>query len=181
MIPPSIVLIGFRGTGKSTLARHLAQTLGWERVSTDERVTVGILMDGAGESIADFVERMGWSAFREREYNAVATLESSKNIILDCGGGVVEREDTMVRLATFGVIVWVHAELDDVLDRLTTEANAAQRPRLSHADWAEDIRENFTRRLPLYERYADFQVSTSIGSIEECAEGIVWHYEHTNR
>jgi shikimate kinase len=179
MKPSVLILIGFRGTGKSTLAERLATTLGWGRISTDERVTAGIIADGVGNSIAHLVEGKGWSAFRERERAFVMSLTLAtipNNTVIDCGGGMVENDEAMRRLAEYGVIIWVHAELDDVLHRLALDANTAQRPALSHTDWQTDTRHNFVRRLPMYEQYAEYRVSTSDTGVDACVSAIVLQF-----
>ena len=163
----NLVLIGFRGTGKSTLSQELSQRLKRKRISTDE-----VAAERAGMSISDFVSQHGWAEFRRIEAECIADLRGSENLILDSGGGVVENPENMSLLGEHGIIIWVHASLEDVLKRLMGTVHDAQRPLLSQGDLRSDITENYTRREPMYKRYAAFTVNTSTHTIEECCAAI---------
>lgn len=171
MTSPTIILIGFRGTGKSTISALLAEKLGWKRLSTDE-----LAAERCGMSIRDVVEQRGWAEFRRIEAECIREVVQEQKVVIDCGGGVVENEENMQLLAEHGVIVWIHAALEDVLARLTANEHDAQRPTLTAgASQTQDIIQNYQRRLPLYERYAALRVNTSEASSEECARAIcVW-------
>jgi shikimate kinase len=163
----NIVLIGFRGTGKSTLSQELALRLRRVRISTDDLAT-----ERCGMSITDFVREHGWSEFRRIETECIASLQGKAGYIIDSGGGVVESPDNMRLLGEHGVIVWIHASLEDVVTRLIGNTDDAQRPLLSEGDFRSDITENYTRREPLYKQYADFSVNTSTHTIQECSAAI---------
>ncbi len=163
----NLVLIGFRGTGKSTLSHELSTRLRRKRISTDE-----VAAERAGMSISDFVSKHGWAEFRRIEGECIAAFHGSENLIIDCGGGVVENPENMSLLAENSVIIWVHASLKDVLKRLMGNVHDAQRPLLSQGDARSDIMENYTRREPMYKRYAAFTVNTSTHTIEECCTAI---------
>lgn len=163
----NLVLIGFRGTGKSTLSQELSVRLRRKRISTDEVAT-----ERAGMSISDFVSQHGWAEFRRIETECIAALRGSENLIIDSGGGVVENPENMSFLGENSLIVWVHASLEDVLKRLMGNVHDAQRPLLSQGDFRTDITENYTRREPMYKRYAAFTVNTSTHTIEECCAAI---------
>ncbi|TAE25298.1 MAG: shikimate kinase [Candidatus Kapaibacterium sp.] len=180
----NLVFIGFRGTGKTTISLECATQRGAERISTDEQVTKRL-----GMSIADFVQQHGWAEFRRHEHEEICALwekypHSSHNnsaaaFVIDCGGGVVENPENMRLLGELGEIVWIHAELDDVLSRLLAEpqaqsTNATQRPLLNAAsDMRSDLIANYTRRLPIYEQYAERCINTSTMSIQECCRTIL--------
>ena len=164
----NLVLIGFRGTGKTTVSTKLAQNLGLKRLSTDDRAT-----ERCGMSIAAYVEQHGWAAFRHIEHECVTEAASMQGFVIDCGGGVVENPENMRLLSQNGIIIWVHAELNDVLKRLAEDPLDAQRPLLTqNTTKQQDIIENYSRRLPLYERFAAFMVNTSTHSPEECCRRI---------
>ena len=163
----NIVLIGFRGTGKSTLSQELALRLGRMRISTDD-----LAMERCGMSITDFVREQGWSEFRRIETDCIASLQGKEDLIIDSGGGVVENPDNMRLLGEHGAIVWIHASLEDVVTRLMGNTSDPQRPLLSEGDIRSDITKNYTHREPLYKRYADFSVNTSTHTIQECSAAI---------
>ncbi len=182
--PRNLVFIGFRGTGKTTISLECAAQRGAERISTDEQVTKRL-----GMSIADFVHEHGWAEFRRHEHEEIRdvwekihpTLHNNLDapFVIDCGGGVVENPENMRLLSELGEIVWIHADVDDVLSRLlaapeSQATNATQRPLLNAAsDMRSDLIANYTRRLPIYEQYATRRINTSTMSIQECCSAIL--------
>ncbi|MCS6808549.1 MAG: shikimate kinase [Bacteroidota bacterium] len=166
---PNLVFIGFRGTGKTTLSCYLAQQCGIHRCSTDE-----LIVQQQGMSIAQLVAQYGWEEFRRLERLCIHKLVQQCGHIIDCGGGVVEDEGNMRLLRQNGKIIWIHAHLDDILQRLMTYDNDNQRPLLNtRLSRYEDIVQNYTRRLPLYERYAEYTVNTSHMSLEEACHHLM--------
>lgn len=148
-----IVLIGFRGSGKTTVAKELAWKLGWEYVSTDDLIEARIQT-----SISEFVEKKGWQSFRRQETAVIAELREKKNAVIDCGGGVVEYPQNMAYLERNALIVWVDAALSDIVMRLQ---NDSSRPLLNQPDLVQDIEYNYRRREPLYRGYGQIYVNTS--------------------
>lgn len=160
-----VVLIGFRGSGKTTIGRELARLLGWNYLSTDEWIE-----KQARCSIADFVKREGWPRFRRLEREAVQKLAGECQAIIDCGGGVVEEASNMATLEKNALVVWVDAALEDLYHRLRQNRN---RPLLSAKDLRTDVAENYRRREPLYRRHARLYVNTSENPLPECCRRIV--------
>jgi shikimate kinase len=194
----TLVLIGFRGAGKSTLAAALSSALG--QAVTGQALPCGIfstdeqIAERVGQPIAAFVAERGWEEFRRVEREVIhdfmnspaqaAALLGSKlaalnkgytflvlPTILDCGGGVVEDAETMQLLSQNALVVWVDAEIEDLIARLNTADNA-HRPLLNAGDMRSDIVENYARRKPLYERAAQMHVNTSANSSEEICKAI---------
>lgn len=160
-----VVLIGFRGSGKTTIGKELSRLLGWNYLSTDEWIEAH-----ARCSIADFVKREGWPRFRRIEREAVRKLADECAAIIDCGGGVVEDASNMATLAKNALVVWVDAALEDIYQRLRQDRN---RPLLSAKDLRTDIAENYRRREPLYRCHARVYVNTSENSSQECCGRIL--------
>lgn len=167
--PPAIfqrlVLIGFRGSGKTTLGKELARLLGWNYLSTDEWIEAR-----TGCSIADFVKREGWPRFRLIEREVIRETAETRQAVIDCGGGVVEDSSNMETLAKNALVAWVDAPLEDIYHRLRGERN---RPLLSAKDLRADVAENYRRREPLYHRHAQVYVNTSENPVEECCRLIL--------
>lgn len=161
----TIVLIGFRGTGKTTLAQRAAHELGCSCLSTDALVEQAV-----GMSISNYVRQRGWEAFRQCECDVIHALNPEQPCILDCGGGVVENRHVMEKLQHIGTIAWVDANLADIGQRL---ANDTTRPLLSRGDIQRDIEENYARRKPLYEQYAQVYINTSALALTACVEQLV--------
>lgn len=160
-----IVLIGFRGAGKSTIARRLAAQLGWKVISTDDLIEKDNRM-----TIKEIVQKYGWPRFRELEGKVVETLRGIDRVVVDSGGGVVENPDLMNHLLTDSFVVWIDANIDDLVERLIEQND---RPLLNRRNIEEDIRENYLRRIPLYEKYSDIKINTSEMLKEEICEKIL--------
>ncbi len=156
-----IVLIGFRGAGKTTLAHLLARELQWEYFSTDRAIEQSVNL-----SIPEIVARHGWDFFRQKEAEIIQQVASRKRIVIDCGGGVVENSRNMERLRPGALVVWVDAPLAELKQRLRQAGN---RPLLNQPDFDRDVEENYRRRLPLYRNYANLRINTS----EESPEGAI--------
>jgi shikimate kinase len=95
----NIVLIGYRGTGKSTVARILGQRLRRKVISTDEEI-----VKEAGQSISQIIEQFGWDHFRGLETQACQKLTGQKNLIIDTGGGLILKGENVTILKADGKI-----------------------------------------------------------------------------
>ena len=148
-----IVLIGYRGSGKSTVAALLAKMLHLPMIQTDALIEASV-----GQSISDFVAANGWASFRKIERDIIAGLAPQQAAVIDCGGGVVESAENMRHLTQNAFVVWVDCAPEVILQRLTAAGN---RPLLSEADPQTDILKNYRRRQPLYQQYAHLRVDTT--------------------
>ena len=160
-----VVLIGFRGVGKSTLAKTLAAQLSVPLISTDTQIEAV-----TGMPISQFVAANGWPKFREIEQSVIAGLPENEPAVIDCGGGVIENPENMRQLAKRSLIVWVDCEMWLIYQRLSASGD---RPLLNEADLQKDIESNYNRRLPLYRQYAQLKVDTTETAPELLAETII--------
>ncbi len=158
-----IVLIGFRGAGKSTIGKILAQQLDWTYVSTDEMVEKRVQ-----KSIADIVKGSGWKKFRDTEHKVIRSVNELTDAIIDCGGGVVEDPSNMKSFKSESLIIWIDTNLDDLMNRISGNQN--DRPLLTQKEMQLDIEKNYTDRRPLYQRYADLRFSSSENNPEEICQ-----------
>ncbi|MEJ2635392.1 MAG: shikimate kinase, partial [Calditrichia bacterium] len=85
-----VILIGFRGTGKTAIGKRLAERLGLKYISTDEMIE-----QRTGMIIRDFVEQNGWDKFRDIERTAIEEVTDVLGAVIDCGGGVIEDAQNM--------------------------------------------------------------------------------------
>lgn len=162
----NLVLIGYRGTGKSTLADSLHIQLKMPVYHMDE-----MLESRLGEKIASFVQKHGWDSFREEEQLLVEELSVLDNSVIDCGGGVVTREINCKNLKKNSFIVWLNASPDSIALRIGHDAN---RPSLSGTKSnTDEIIDILKQRIPLYAATADCTVQTDENSIEECLRLII--------
>lgn len=149
-----IYLIGYRGTGKSTAARLLAERLGWQWVDAD-----ALLEERQGRTIQQIFASDGELGFRAMEADLLAELAGGERQVIACGGGVILREDNRARLQA-GVCVWLTADAETIWQRLQTDPTTAQRRPPLTVGGKTEIEELLERRDPLYRACADVQVNT---------------------
>jgi shikimate kinase len=162
----NIVLIGMRGSGKTTVGRILALKLGREFIEMDE-----LIARKAGLSIPEIVKKYGWTKFRELEEEITSEVARRDNIINASGGGVVTRENNVVKLKKNGVLVWLQADVDTLVSRIGDDTNRP--PLVNGKSRREDMELTFKERKPLYQKAADFVVNTENKAPEEAAEAII--------
>ena len=92
----NLILIGYRGTGKSTIAQLLAERLGWGLISLDAEIA-----KKAQRSIPEIVEQFGWDHFRQLESEICQTAAQQDHMVIDTGGGVIVREEN-IRALQYG-------------------------------------------------------------------------------
>ena len=109
----NIVLIGMRGSGKTTVGKILARKLDRELVEMDE-----LIAHKAGLSIAEIVEKHGWEKFRDIEEEITGEVAGRDDIVNAAGGGVVTREKNTAELKKNGILVWLTASLNTLLERI---------------------------------------------------------------
>ena len=165
----NIVLIGFRGTGKTAVGKALAQRLGREFIDADE-----YLEEKAGKTIAQIFAKGGEAAFREMERETVGELSSRDGIILAAGGGAVLDGRNVASLKKNGLIFLLEADVDTIERRLASdEKTGSQRPPLTDKSFREEIQNLLEFRKPYYERAADHKINTSTLSTREVVEEIL--------
>jgi shikimate kinase len=166
----NIVLIGYRGTGKSTVARILGQRLGRKVISTDEEI-----VKEAGQSIPQIIEQFGWDHFRRLETQMCQTLAGQKNLIIDTGGGLILKEENVTILKAGGKLFWLTADVSTIASRISGDT---QRPSLSGTKtFVEEIEEILEIRRPHYQAAADVIISTNNETPESIANQIVGNLE----
>lgn len=164
-----VVLIGYRGTGKSTVARRLALALGWDWVDADVELELH-----AGKSIAAIFADDGEPVFRELEAQTLSSLVRRERLVIAAGGGVVLRESNRRLLRDFARVVWLQAGPETILQRIASDTTtAARRPNLTARGGAEEVVRLLRQREPLYEQCADLAVDAERRTPEEIATEIV--------
>jgi len=169
-------LTGYRGTGKSTVARLLAAAVGWSAVDTDDLVE-----QAAGKSIAQVFANDGEPAFRDLEEQVVAEVCSRKAAVVALGGGAILRPASRARIAAAGSVVWLTADAPTLAKRLGADATTgARRPNLTDQGGLEEIKQVLTQRAPIYRASADLQISTQDQSPASIAAEIARHFQLTS-
>jgi shikimate kinase len=165
----NLVLIGYRATGKSTLARGLAGRLGWDWIDADVEIE-----RRAGKSIAGIFAEDGEPAFRDLEAEIIAELCGRERLVLAAGGGAVLREESRRAMRQSGHVVWLTATPPTILARTTADATTAdRRPSLTNRPPLEEIVQVLGRREPVYREAAHQIVDTEGKTPDELVEEIL--------
>jgi shikimate kinase len=169
MPQPLILLVGPRGSGKSTVGPALAAKLGWAFADADELVEAT-----AGRSITSLFAAEGEAGFRDRESAALGELCGRTNHVIATGGGAVLREANRDLLKRSGFVAWLTVPPEVAYARMTADpTTAARRPNLTAAGGVEEVRALIAAREPLYRAAADFTCDTAGRSPDEAAAAIL--------
>jgi shikimate kinase len=162
----NIVLIGYRGTGKSVVGELLALHLGMPYIGMDAKIAAR-----AGMSIPEIVERFGWTEFRDLESKMVLELSGLDNIIMDTGGGVIERPENIEALKKNSRIFWLQASVDTIVRRIQADT---QRPALTTGKtFTEEVAEVLEQRISKYKSAAQYEIDTDALTPEQVAGKII--------
>ena len=153
-VKTNIALIGFMGTGKSSVGRTLAKRLGRKFIELDS-----LIEQKAGKCIPDIFRQDGEIGFRELEIKTVKDVQTEKKVVIACGGGVVLNKINIDRLKESGVIIYLTASPGGILKR--TSRDNLVRPLLNVEDPVARIKELLKYRKPFYERAADITINTT--------------------
>ncbi len=170
----NFAFIGPRGAGKSKLSRKFARRLDRLLLSTDTLIAY----EAGGLPIRDIVASEGWAGFREREYRLLARVVNMPGVVIDCGGGILvdvdengteyfsERKAALLRERC--TTIYLKRSLHWLLTR---ELDSSHRPALG-----SDYEALLKRRLPWYEKAADYVLDLSGRDVSEGVEELLFHY-----
>jgi shikimate kinase len=168
----NIALIGFMGSGKSTVGRMLAEQLRFTLVDTDHEIE-----RRAGKAVADIFEQSGEAAFRQLEAELVKELATRSQLVISTGGGLPVNPDNLDSLKQHSLIVCLWASPEKIWERVRYNSH---RPLLNTVNPQEQIRTLLAAREPFYRR-ADVLVNTELRSSKEVAHQILGHFRSPNR
>ena len=160
----SFILIGYRGTGKTTVARQLSNRLGLPLFDSDAEIE-----QRAGKSVADIFAQDGEPAFRDLEEATIADiLARGLPMVLATGGGAILRQTTRKRLRQSGRVIWLTASPETILHRITNDAaSQTLRPSLTSLPLREEIVTVLEHRKPLYADAAHEIIDTDCQTVDE--------------
>lgn len=166
---PNLVLIGYRASGKSSVAAALARRLHRPWVDLDE-----VLVQEAGCSIAEIVAKEGWKGFRRREKELTQRFGQARGQVLATGGGVVLDPENVEVLRKNGIVIWLKAAPAVIRERLGQDAGtAAYRPSLTGGDTLAEVERVLAERESLYQSAAHLVIDTTDLPVSEVVERIL--------
>lgn len=162
----NIILIGYMGSGKSTIAKELHKKTGREVIDTDAAI-----VKEQGRSINEIFQTDGETAFRELETALLRRLsEKTSAYILSTGGGMPVREENRAILKNLGTVFFLKADADTIFERVKEDT---QRPLLQGTDQRARIAGMLEERTPIYEWAADYVTKTDGKTVEEVVSEIL--------
>ena len=165
----NLYMVGYSGTGKSTVAKHLGMMLGWEWLDADVEVELA-----AGKSIAQIFADEGEERFRDLESAVLQKLAARDKVIIALGGGAVLREANRRTIQESGQVAWLTATPAALRSRISQDATtAARRPNLTAEGGISEITAILQQRIPLYRQIADVEIDTERLSPAEVAAEIL--------
>jgi shikimate kinase len=163
----NIALIGFMGTGKSSVGRMIADHLHFTFLDTDE-----LIESRAGKSISAIFSEDGEAAFRKMEATVVAELASRKRTVISTGGGVATGPGNLESLREHALVVCLWASPEKIWERVRGQTH---RPLLREADPLAKIRELLAAREPFYKK-ADVLLNTELRSVREVVQQVLHQF-----
>lgn len=163
-----VTLIGYRGSGKTSVAAPLAKRLGWDWIDADaeiERV--------AGCSIRQIFARGGEKEFRRLEREVLTELLQRDRLVIASGGGAVLNANTRREFREAGPVVWLCGAPDTLLARLQRDDSTTERrPQLTDLDQRREVETLLEQRTPLYRQCASVIVQTDGLTIDQIVDVI---------
>jgi len=152
----NLVLIGFRGSGKTTVGRLLAEAAECAFIDTD-----ALVVHLAGRDIATIFAEEGEAGFRRREAEAIRIATAKPDRVISVGGGAVEDESNRNQLRAYGTVVWLEAPPEILWQRIQSDPSTrTSRPNLG-CGGLEEVRTLLSHRARQYAQAAHFVVRVS--------------------
>ena len=163
----NLFLIGYRCTGKTTVANIIAGRLHRSAVDADV-----VLEQTYGKTIREIFADEGELGFRDKETAVLRTLCDKEDQVISTGGGVILRPENRTLLQSAGKCVWLTADPDTIWQRMSTDVTTAdRRPNLASGG-LQEIENLLRQREPLYQQCADFRIPTDETEPESLADRI---------
>lgn len=163
----NIALIGFMGTGKTSVGRLVAEQLHFDYLDTDE-----MIQSATGKTVADIFSRDGEPAFRALEEKVVQEISTHSKTVVSTGGGLPVNSKNLASLKTHALVVCLWASPEKIWERVK---NQSHRPLLHDENPQKKIRELLAVREPFYKK-ADVLLNTELRSLREVAQQVVHQF-----
>ncbi|MDA0986696.1 MAG: shikimate kinase [Bacteroidetes bacterium] len=159
----NIVLIGFMGSGKSTVGRLLSEYLRCDFYDLDEL----ILDKTKCSSISEIFDKIGEDYFREIERNIFVNLFNSESSIISTGGGIITNNNVLDEVKYKSQIIYLETDLDIIKKRIS---NFTDRPLFKNP---KEIQNLFEHRKPFYEKFANLKINTNLLNPQNVVDEII--------
>ena len=165
----NLILIGYRATGKTTVAQVLSRRLGWEWMDADVEIE-----RRAGKTIAEIFAQDGEPVFRDIEAQVIADLCQRERLVLAAGGGAPLRPESRQAMRARGRVFWLKAQPETILARMSGDTTTAdRRPDLTDKGGLAEIVDLMSKRTAIYRESAHIEVDTEGKTPEEIASEIL--------
>jgi shikimate kinase len=165
----NIFLIGYRGSGKTSVGGYLSEIIGWPFIDTDFQV-----VEELGMTISEIVDKKGWDFFRNKETRVLKKVCNHDKQIVATGGGIVLNKENRANMKKSGKIVWLKADFTTVKKRIRLDNKTEDfRPSLTSKELDKEIKETLLLRKPLYEKAMDFSIDTDNLDIHGVCIGVM--------
>lgn len=161
----NIALIGFMGSGKSTVSQALSQLYAMDVIEMDQ-----VIADREGMSISEIFKVHGEEYFRNLETALLREMQNRTGVVISCGGGVPMREENVIEMKKNGKVVLLTASPETILERVK---NSHDRPLLENNKNVDFISELMEKRRSKYEAAADIIIQTDGKSAFQICEEII--------
>jgi shikimate kinase len=163
----NLAIVGFMGTGKSSVGRLVAEYLRFEFIDTDEWIEAQ-----TGKKIAQIFAQNGEAAFRQLEEDTAHALSTRRDIVISAGGGFVTNPGNLASLKSHALVICLWASPETIWERVRTQTH---RPLLQTSDPLGKIRELLDQRSPAYHQ-ADAMIHTGFRSPKEVAQQVLHQF-----
>ena len=163
----NIAIMGFRGTGKTTICKLLAKRLDKQLILTDDEILKGIKT-----TMPKYIKKHGWDKFRDIETDIIEKLSDLDECVFDISGDIVMRNENINNLKKNSIVILLTADLKIIANRLN---NKKGKTLLDRYDYVDELKEFFQEREARYKKSADYTIDTSGLSPDEVCE-LVMHY-----
>lgn len=164
----NIVLIGFMGSGKTTIGKSLSQALDMKFIDMDHEIE-----KQEDKTIRELFQLDGEGYFRSLETEFLKTRLDDRNTIFSTGGGVILKEENCELLSQLGSVVLLHADIEHIINNIRSDEARKNRPLLQEKDYIGKIKHLYKEREEMYLNAANLIVKTSGRNVSELAEEII--------
>lgn len=170
----NIILIGYRGTGKTVVGEKLSKKLNKKLLGTDN-----LVIKKAKMPIPKIVKKYGWERFRKLESEVIVEISKMDNCVADTGGGAILRKKNVDNLKKNGTLILLTADVKTIVNRIKDDK---QRPSLTgKKSFTEEVEEVLKDRKKKYKDASNYAIDTSNLTVDEVVNKIISYLKTRNR